>query len=281
MPDAERLLSRISLTAPPATDLAGLRALHRAYVARMPYDTLAIHLDEFAPLDLDGLLDRVTQGGRGGYCFELNGLLAWLLETLGFGVERREAIVAPRDDDGPINHLALVVTVPGVDGQWLADAGLGEGWMEPLALEPGVQVGPGRLGWTLERQPTSWWVTHHPWGSFPGLRIDDPVVDLDAFAPHHERLSCDPASSFRRALAVQRPSDHSVLTLRARTLTVRGPDIDEERVVADEDDFAAVLTHEFGIDAATLGAERLARLWTAACAQHAAWAAAAAHAPAT
>lgn len=271
VPDVDRLLTRIGLDAPPAADLAGLRAVHRAYLTAMPYDTLAIHLGEYAPLDLDALLARATDGGRGGYCFELNGLLGWLLEALGFGVSRREACVGARGSDDPTNHLALVVEVPGVEGRWLADAGLGEGWLEPLALVPGTQAGPGRLGWTLERGAADWWITHHPWGSFPGFTMRDPTVGLDAFAEHHERLSTHPDSSFMRALVVQAVDDHAITTLRARTLTRRGPDADERRVIADAGDFAATLRRAFGIDPTALGEERLARLWSAADGQHAAW----------
>lgn len=271
MPDVDRLLARIGLTERPAADLDGLRTVHRAYLTRLPYETLHVHLDEYTPLDLDALQDRVTTGGRGGYCFELNGLLAWLLQALGFGVERREALVGPEEDDGPTNHLALVVSVPGQEGRWLADAGLGEGWIDPLLLVPGVQVGPGRLGWTLLRRPGAWWIGQHPWGGFAGVLVRDPPVTLDAFAPHHERLSCHPDSSFRRALVLQRPGDDAITTLRARTLTVRGPERDDTRMVEDRDAFATVLRDTFGVDPGILGEQRLERLWAAACAQHAAW----------
>lgn len=276
MPDLERLLDRIGIDTPPPADLGGLRAVHRAYLDRVPYETLTIHLGESAPLDLDGLEARLLDGGRGGYCFELNGLLGWLLEELGFTVERREARVGPKDaDEDPTNHLALVVGLPGEPGRWLADAGLGEGWVEPLALLPGVQVGAGRLGWTLERLPRGWWIAHHPWGGFPGITVHEDPVGLDAFAPHHARLSCDPASPFQRALVVQRVDDHAITTLRARTLTRRGPDVDERRVLADCSDLAATLRAAFGIEPGALGEERLGRLWRRVCDQHAAWTAAA------
>lgn len=271
MPVLADLLTRIGLDAPPPPDLDGLRRVHRAYLERMPYETLAIHLEEVVPLDLDRLAERVLTGGRGGYCFELNGLLAWLLTELGFAVERREARVGLREADGPTNHLSLVVTVPGERGRWLAEAGLGEGWVDPLALQPGVHATPGRLGWTLQPFEDGWWIGHHPWGSFTGITMSAPEVGLDAFDPHHQRLSCDPSSSFMAALVVQRPLDDRILTLRARTLTVRGPEVDERRLLADHDDLAATLLEVFGIDPATLGDERLDRLWSKVSAQHEAW----------
>ncbi len=270
MPDLQRLLARIGLDAAPPVDRAGLRTVHRAYLERVPYETLAIHLDEVAPLDLDVLAARVLADGRGGYCFELNGLLAWMLEALGFAVERRPGRVGARGAGGPTNHLGLVVGVPGEPGRWLADAGLGEGWLDPLPLRAGVHADPGGLGWTLERLPDGWWIGQHPWGSLPGVTLGEPRVELRAFSPHHKRLSRHPDSPFRRALVVQRPLEDRVLTLRARTLSARGPEGEERRVLADADDLAATLRREFSI---TLAGPRLTRLWSRVAAQHEAWAA--------
>ena len=90
-------------------------------------------------------------------------------------------------------------------------------------------------------------------------------------SPSHppERLATDPDSSFVRTLVVQRPSADRVTTLRARTLSVVGPDLDVPNVVvSSEDELATTLEDVFGIDPAALGAERTSRLWTAACAQH-------------
>ncbi len=262
MPDADLLLARIGLPDRPPATRDGLRAVHRAYVGRMPYETLTIHLGEHVPIDLDHLQERVLEGGRGGYCFELNGLLAWLLEELGFEVERRRARVAARGAGGPTNHLALVVRVPGENGAWLADAGLGEGWTDPLPLEQGTH---GSLGWRLEREPGAWWVEQHAWGSFPGITIDDGVVGLEAFAEHHVRLQTDPESPFLGALVVQRASADRVVTLRARTLTARGPEVEESRILADRAEFERTLLAEFGI---AVDEERGERLWRRVSAQH-------------
>ena len=179
MPDLARLLDRLGLDRAPAPDATGLASLHRAYVAAMPYECVAIALGRPGPLELDAILERVLAGGRGGYCFELNGLLGWLLEEFGFRVERREARVGARAETGPTNHLMLVVGLAdGGDERWLADAGLGEGWCEPLPLRTGTHASPGGLSWRLEREEHGWWVGHHAWGSFPGLRIADAVVPI-------------------------------------------------------------------------------------------------------
>src|SRR5262249_28825091 len=84
-----------------------------------------------------------------------------------------------------------------------------------------------------------------------------------AFAEHHRRLSTDPASPFVQTLVVQRPRADRIVTLRARTLSERGPAVDTSRVL-EEAEFGDVLA-DLGV---RLEAGRRERLWDLACAQH-------------
>ena len=274
MPDdatIDELLRRIGLEGRPAPDAAGLRAVHRAFVSRLAYDGLTAQLGEHAPLDPEALVARTLATGRGGYCFEINTILLTLLEALGFGMERREGIVGDREafaGGEPTNHLALVATTR--DGEsYICDAGWGEGPLEPLPLRAGTYA-QGPLGWTVERDgEDGWWVGQHAWGSSPGFRFGDAAVPLSAFAPHHLRLAATPDSSFVRTLVVQQPHADHITTLRSRTLSRKGPAVDERELLEDEDALARTLEQVFAVG--PLGAERLARLWAGACAQHAAF----------
>jgi N-hydroxyarylamine O-acetyltransferase len=268
----DELLARIGLTARPAPDTAGLRAVHRAFVSSLAYDGLTAQLGEHAPLDPDALVERTLATGRGGYCFEINTILLTLLDALGFQVQRRQGIVGERDafDRGePTNHLALVARTADGDA-YICDAGWGEGPLDPLPLRPGEAAGPGPLWWTVEREAggRAWWVGQHPWGSTPGFRFGEAAHPLSAFAPHHERIATAPDSHFVQTLVVQKPFDDHVVTLRARTLSRKGPGTDERTVLGDEDALAATLRDVFAIDPDALGAERIARLWRQARAQH-------------
>jgi N-hydroxyarylamine O-acetyltransferase len=140
--------------------------VHRAYVARVPYEDLAVQLGETGPLDEAALAARVLSDGRGGYCFELNTLFAALLRGLGFSVAHHQAVVG---GEGPTNHMALIVDVDG--SPWLADAGLGEGFVEPLPLREGRHsLGP--FTYTLTREPAgTWWMGQHEWSTFSGFRM--------------------------------------------------------------------------------------------------------------
>lgn len=253
----------------PAADAAGLRVLHRAFVERVPYEALAVQLQEFAPLDARALVARVLRGGRGGYCFEINTVLLTLLRSCGFEVERRAAVVGERDAwarGEPVNHLTLVVQTPD-GGPFIADAGLGEGVLDPLPLAEG-SVSSDVFRLTIERDGDGWWVGQHEFGSVPGFRFGDAGQPLSAFGPHHERLSTSAESSFVQTLVVQRPAVDHIATLRARTLFVDGPGRRERTALSDADAFAAVLRDRFGIAPDVLGASRLARLWGNACEQH-------------
>lgn len=264
----DRLLARIGLSVPPPADADGLRTVHRAFLTSVPYEDLAVQLGETAPLDPDGLVARVLRGGRGGYCFEANTVLLALLEALGFAVERRQGIVGPRESRAEAkatNHMALVVDAGG--RRFLADAGLGEGPLDPLPLRAG-RYAAGPLHWTLERDGDGWWFEQHAWGSVPGFWFADAPSGLAAFQPHHERLSTWPESSFVQTLVVQRPCREHIVTLRARTLSVDGPGVRRRDVLPDAAAFATTLRSVFGIDPGALGRERLGRLWARAVQQH-------------
>jgi N-hydroxyarylamine O-acetyltransferase len=256
------LLAHLGLDAPRA-DLAGLFAVHRAYLEQVPYEDIAVQLGESGPLD-EGALTRRILAGRGGYCFELNTVLAALLRTVGFKVAHHQAVVG---GEGPTNHMALLVHLDGET--WLADAGLGEGFLEPLPLREGAHA-LGPFTYTLTREPAgTWWMGQHEWGSVGGFRMEPEPSPLAAFAEHHRRLSTHPASSFVQTLVVQRPRADRIVTLRARTLTERGPAVDTRRVL-DRGEFADAL----GALGLRLDAGRRDRLWTLACAQHEAFTAA-------
>ena len=243
---------------------SGLHAVHRAYLEHVTYEDIAVQLRESAPLDEEALTARILSG-RGGYCFELNTVLAALLRGCGFVVTHHQAVVG---GEGPTNHMALLVHLDGE--RWLADAGLGEGFVEPLRFRQGTtEIGP--FTYTLTREGRgSWWMGQHEWSSISGFRMTEKESTLADFDVHHHRLAHDPESSFVKTLVVQSARPERVVTLRARTLSAIGPGVDDKRVI-DRDEFGPVLLGEFGI---ALDGERLERLWGLAAAQHEAFTAA-------
>jgi arylamine N-acetyltransferase len=94
-----------------------------------------------ADLSAAALTDKLVHRRRGGYCYEHNGLMGYVLEELGYGVERLAGRVVWMNPDGPLpaqTHQVLSVTVPGVDGPLLVDVGFGgQTLTSPIRLQPG------------------------------------------------------------------------------------------------------------------------------------------------
>src|SRR4051812_30275357 len=98
--DLDAYFSRIGLRGPRAATLETLDELTRAHSSAIPFENLDVLLGR--PIDLrpEALFDKLVTRGRGGYCFEQNGLFLAVLEQLGFRVAPLSARVRldrPRD----------------------------------------------------------------------------------------------------------------------------------------------------------------------------------------
>src|SRR5512135_3562244 len=85
--DLSPYLDRINYKGTVEPTPSTLRSLHRAHMLAVPFENLdivplhrEIHLDEPA------LWEKIVLRRRGGFCYELNGLFAWLLRHCGFDV---------------------------------------------------------------------------------------------------------------------------------------------------------------------------------------------------
>ena len=129
-------LDRLGVTTPAVSDAAGLRTLHRAHQLTVPFENLSIHLAEPISLDEPDLIDKIVRRRRGGFCYELNGAFALLLEALGAQVSRVGArVYGEAGLSPPLDHLALIVRPADGTGPWLADVGFGSHSDYPLLLE--------------------------------------------------------------------------------------------------------------------------------------------------
>lgn len=126
MIDLDAYFERIGLSGPMPPTLATLNALTAAHVQAIPFENLDVLLGR--PIDLTpaALADKLVGRGRGGYCFEQNGLLLEVLLALGFqatGLSARVRYQRPRGDVPPRTHLFVRVDL---DGEaWAADVGVG------------------------------------------------------------------------------------------------------------------------------------------------------------
>jgi len=129
-------LERIGAERPQVLDETALAGLHRAHLMTVPFENLSIGVGEVISLAESDLISKIVTRRRGGFCYELNGAFALLLQALGADVVRVAARVYGDGRLGPpFDHLALVVRLPAGNDTWLADVGFGSHTTYPLRYD--------------------------------------------------------------------------------------------------------------------------------------------------
>ncbi len=241
-------LARIGVPRPPALDAGALRDLHRAHLVAVPFENLSIHLCEPISLDEADLIDKIVSRRRGGFCYELNGAFACLLECLGARVRRVSARVYG-DDGGlgpPFDHLALVVRLADGSGPWLADVGFGSHSTYPLLADARAgQADPGgRFLLTVTPEDDIDVVKDGQ----PQYRVELRERALADFVPTCWWQQTSPRSHFTRSIICSRLTGDGRVSISGRRLirTVAGQRF-EENLPGDQAVLAAYRDH-FGID---------------------------------
>ena len=102
--DRSIYLARIGYTGDIKPDVQTLRGLHGAHMLRVPFENLNIVQKRPILLTEEALWDKMIVRKRGGFCYELNGLFARLLQELGF-------MGAPVFLRSPATHISRGVSV--------------------------------------------------------------------------------------------------------------------------------------------------------------------------
>ncbi|MEU9144549.1 arylamine N-acetyltransferase [Streptomyces sp. NPDC048349] len=257
-PDLDAYLARIGWTGERRADADTLRSLHLAHMYGIPFENLDPLGGSAPSLALPDLEAKLVRGGRGGYCYEHNTLLAAVLEAFGFGVTRLAArvVLGAGDAVRPRTHMLLLVEVPGEPGPYVADVGFGAGGalLEAVPLVADTEFEDAtrrhRLVHRPHRGPLELWVLQ--------AYEDDAWTDQYAFtlepyeAPDFEvinwHIATNPRSPFSHLLYVQRTTPDGHLALSGRQLVRTRPDGSRsERELSGHDEIVRVLTADFGI----------------------------------
>jgi N-hydroxyarylamine O-acetyltransferase len=240
--DAAAYLDRIGYTGRTEPTAETLAALHRAHMLAVPFENLDLHLGRRNVLDPDHVFDKVVRRRRGGWCFELNGLFALLLEHLGYRVTRCAAAVVLSEPGTPdFAHLTLRVDL---DEPWIADVGFGDSFTAPLRLDdPGDQLREGRL---YRLEPADGRVTLVQEG-----RRQYVFTLAPRRMPEFQEM-CDalqtPPGHFTDAPICSLLTEDGRVSLAGMRLITTTPAGRVERELADEAERAAVLRETFGVD---------------------------------
>lgn len=249
--DISTYFKRINYTGPAAGDTGTLHALMRHQLFAIPFENLDVQAGKIVSLAPDDIADKLLTPGRGGYCYEVNGLFAMALEALGIPYR----FVAARPMFYPVRrpktHMALIAEVE--SRQWLCDLGFGSyGIRAPMALDTlDVDIAQDfdtfRLSrsaegeYLLQAKVAGEWARQYGFDLTPQEWID--------FVPANYLNSTHPDAIFvqKRVVVQHRPEGREILLGNMlKTITAKGT---ETRQLA-EDDIPRILKERFALIAA-------------------------------
>jgi N-hydroxyarylamine O-acetyltransferase len=248
-------LDRIGYEGSKAPTADTLRRLHRAHMMAVPFENLDIHLRVPIVLSVPAFYEKIVARRRGGFCYELNGLFAWLLTELGYRVELLSARVMSAGRLSPeFDHMLILVAC---EGRWIADVGFGDSTLTPLRAEPafeaegdGYSVVQKQGAWTMQRRRGEVVEPQYVFTLNPHR--------LDEFEPRCLYQQTSPESHFTQNTICSLATPGGRVTLSGGRLIVTTGELREERQVSSAETYRSMLKSEFGIELGRAEVDRLA-----------------------
>jgi N-hydroxyarylamine O-acetyltransferase len=248
--DLDTYFARIGYDGSREPTLDVLRDLHLQHTTAIAFENLDPLMGRPVPLDIPSLEQKLVRSGRGGYCFEQNGLFLRVLQNMGFRVKGLSArVLRGRPlEESPRSHMLMKVDLD--QGAYIADVGFGS-----LTL-----TAPLRLD---DESPQE-----TPHGVFRVVPVGDEIEEqalldgewqtqysftLQTYYPQdYESLnwyrSTHPDSPFVNILMAARPLADRRLGLRNGDYAIRYLDGRiEKKVLTDAKGIMRVLEDDFGI----------------------------------
>jgi N-hydroxyarylamine O-acetyltransferase len=255
--DVKAYLERINYSGPLAPDAETLRALHVAHLQSVPFENLSIHAGEPIVLEDEALFAKIVGHARGGFCYENNGLFAALLRALGFEVSMLSAEVANAEGGFslPFDHMTLLVTL---EQRRLADVGFGDSFVEPLLFdERGKQV-QGRHAYRITHEGDYFVMARRDAGGGvwkAQYRFTLQPHTYEDYAERCQYQQTSPESHFTRERICSRatPEGGRVTLSGMRFIETDARGERRERLLSNEEEYAAVLREHFGIEIFSVG----------------------------
>lgn len=199
----DRYCARIGVPRAGAPDLERLAAIQRGHVRAFTWEVLDAFMGWPNAIDPAAAFDKMIGGTRGGWCYEMNGLLGAALSAAGYRVTRLCGGVRRADLGDAVvgNHLTLRVDL---DQPWLVDGGLGDAPARPIPLA----VGDHREDFHdfgIETADADWLrYRNQRFGAAPSFDFKVDYTDEPQLAAQQAWLMTDDGSPFRSNLVVMR-----------------------------------------------------------------------------
>jgi arylamine N-acetyltransferase len=258
--DLTGYFARVGYAGPAEPTLDVLQGLMTAHTRSIPFENLdplmGRPVDDLSP---EALFDKLVHRRRGGYCYEQNGLMGYVLAEIGFRVRRLAGRVVwmqpPDAPTGAQTHTVLAVTFPGSGGSYLVDVGFGgQTPTSPLRMETGTVQQTTHEQYRLQDRGDGLVLQSELRGEWQPLyefcTRTAPDIDLKVGSWY---VSTNPSSFFVTSLMAARVVDDGRLNLAGRDLTIHRADGSEKISLADAAAVVDTLGDRFGVNVADLG----------------------------
>lgn len=245
----QEYLNRIQHEHNISVDFESLKSIHHAQHLNIPFENFDICLGRNIQLSPAAIFQKLVRQKRGGYCFELNGLLLMALKSFGFEARPLLGRVHLSEEPTGRSHQTTLVTIEGES--WLVDLGFGA--ESPPIPIPFICHKPV----TFKNQ-TYRLIESELFGYILQSKQDQSWKDLYSFDLSHVfdidikygnyYTSTNPDSFFVNARMIALPLENGMLTLfNDRFKKVIGG---KEEIIFLKDDpsYLKVLEKEFGIE---------------------------------
>ncbi len=252
--DTTTYLRRIGYLQPVKPDAQTLHRLQRAHMLAVPFENLDIGLKRPIHLDSQSLWKKIVVQRRGGFCYELNGLFAGLLEDIGFDVTYLNARDYHAEDDTfgiDFDHLTLLVRAANESTRWLVDVGWGDTFTQPLDIDNTEWQEQGMRAYRLERFRNGYqlWQTGYDRKIerqyYFDLTARQFPVEYEATCLYHQT---SPESIFTQKRIITRLIEDGRVSLDSGRLIITKNGQRSERPLENEEEFYKLLKQYFGLD---------------------------------
>ena len=266
-----RYLDRIGYRGDVRPTVSTLPSLLRLHACSVPFENIDVQMGRSLTIDVDEAFEKILDRGRGGWCYEQNGLFGWALSEIGFEVTRVAGAVR-RDERGDAaldNHLCLLVREPDArQPVYLADVGFGGSMTAPIELAESEHTQPPyRIGLRFFEE-RYWRLFEESADGESNYEFVTRPADENALAAKCEQLQNDPQSGFVQTLVVQKRLPDAHVCLRGRVLATTTATGKQSVLLESAEELAATVSELCG-----LSFPGVAELWPRVKARHEEWSA--------
>ena len=235
--NVDSYLQRIKADQVKYNNLEALSKLQYQHMLHVPFENLDVIYSVPISLDVEAFYKKVVLNYRGGFCYELNGLFHWLLQSLGYPCQLASATINRPDDTWARagSHACTIVTL---DQPYLVDVGFGDSARKPLPLTGEVREdvsGAYRVKkvetdiYDVERLQ----VSDDKWDTL--IRIDTKPMVLKDFAAACEFNQTSAHSPFTQKEMITIATLEGRITLSGNTLTITRYGKKQQQTISEEE----------------------------------------------